>query len=339
MIEQLQQHGFWRRPSLPRRRGVGHREWIHVCVTADDLTLIVNASITDDLRPAAAPGRERMRLVVLARSRGTWHGDVDELDPGDADVAAGRLSARLGEVRIDRDGGALTLRGRLRGQPIGFDLALTPTTVPSVAHNVALGDGRPINWCVVPALAASGTVTVAGREHVLAAAPAYHDHNWGHFDQQDVLWHWGHAHGGDVTTVVSCLFDRARTTTFLQTLMLWRGPRLQRIFRGAELTFVPRGFIRRARRLTVPRSAALLIDGDATEVPRTLEVHAHQDGDELRGQFDSEDLARIVVPDDASGSAVVIHEVVGRLRLAGTVAGAPVALDAPAIFEFLRGVR
>ena len=67
-----------------------------------------------------------------------------------------------------------------------------------------------------------------------------------------------------------------------------------------------------------------------------LHLEASRDADELRGRFEAADLARIVVPDDGGPGAVVIHEVVGRLRLAGRVGGRTIDLDARAMFEFLR---
>src|SRR5437773_9004483 len=94
----LSANGFIRRSPWRHGGRSGHREWLHFTVHAGELTLVVNASFVDDLRPAAPPHRERVRLLVLARDARGWHGGVDDL--ADAVVRGGQLDAVLGEVAI-----------------------------------------------------------------------------------------------------------------------------------------------------------------------------------------------------------------------------------------------
>lgn len=333
----LSANGFFRRSAWRHGGRAGHREWLHFTVHAGDLRLVINVSIVDDLRPAAERHRERVRVLVLALAGERWYGGIDEI--GDADVRGGQLAATLGELAVTTVNGTFVIRGRLRDVPIELDLALEPRTFPSLASGVAIGDGPPINWLVVPRLVAHGAITIAGETTRIDGAPAYHDHNWGYFSNEDFAWQWGHDAGtGPYSVVLTRLLDAAHASSFMQALLVWHGARQARVFRGADLDVEPDGFLRPERPFTLPRTAALLVDNLATEVPRQLHIRARADGDELAGTFTAETLARIVVPHDDSLATTAIHEVVGHLRLTGVVHDRPVAIDAPAMFEFLRGV-
>jgi hypothetical protein len=315
----------------------GHREWVHFTVHAEALRVVINASFVDDLRPAAERHRERARVLVLAHDGTSWHGGIDEVP--DACVRAGQLAATLGDLELASADGTITLRGALRDQPIALDLTFTPQTFPSLASGVALGAGSPINWLVVPKLTASGTITIAGHTHVLVGAPAYHDHNWGYFAHEDVAWQWGHdASPGPDSVVLARLLDRAHATTFMQALLVWRGARQARLFRGDDLTVEPEGFLRPPRPFTLPPAASLLVGATATEVPRRLHIRARADGDVLTATFEAETVARIVVPSDDTLHTTIIHEIGGRLHVRGSLHDRPFALDAPAMFEMLRSV-
>lgn len=333
----LELNGFLRRSPWRDGGRAGHREWLHFTVHADDLRAVINISAVDDLRPAAERHRERVRVLVLAYAGECWHGGIDEVV--DAELRGGQLAGSVGDVALACDGGTFVLRGRMRAQPIELDLVLEPQAFPSLASGVAIGDGPPINWLVVPRLVARGTIAIAGETFRVDGAPAYHDHNWGYFSHRDFTWQWGHDAGaGPYRVVLARLLDGARLTSFMQALLVWHGPRQVRVFRGDEVEVEPEGFLRPDRPFTLPRTAALLVDDVATEVPRRLDVRARGGGDELAGAFTAETLARIVVPHDDSLHTTVIHEVVGRLRLAGVLLDRRVEIDAPAMFELLGGV-
>jgi hypothetical protein len=297
---------------------------------------VINASIVDDLRPAAAKDRERARLLVLAYDGDAWHGEIAE--PEGADIRAGQLAATFGGFAITHGGADITLRGSV--DSLAIDLTLRAETFPSLASGVTIGDSAPINWLVVPRLVANGNVTIAGRVYAIENASAYHDHNWGFFSHRDFAWQWGHSAGASPHSVVLArLLDGGHTATFMDALLVWSGPRQARVFRGDELAIEPEGFLRPARPFTLPAAASLLVGHLATEVPSTLHIRAHAGGDSITGAFEATSVARIVVPHDENLDTTVIHEVDGHLRLAGTLHGARFELDAPAMFEFLRGVR
>ena len=331
----LAANGFLRRSPWRDGGRAGHREWLHFTVHAPALQLVINASIVDDLRPAAERHRERARVVVLARDPDGWQGGV--VEHAEVELRGGQLAAKLGDLEITGDGGSIAIRGTAAG--ITLDLALEAVTFPSVATGVSLGAGPPINWLVVPRLVATGHAVVGGRTIDLTGASAYHDHNWGFFSHRDFAWQWGHDGGGGPHSVVLArLLDAGQATTFMQAMLVWSDARQARVFRGGDLHVEPEGFLRPVRPFTVPRAAAVLVDQLATEIPQRLHLTAAGDGDEITGTFEAAGAARIVVPHDDTLATTVIHEVDGRLRLRGTLHDRPFALDAPAMFEFLRSV-
>lgn len=333
----LAANGFIRGSSYKHGGRRGHREWLHFTLHAGELRAVLNISIIDDLRPAAPAARERVRILALVHDGVAWHGAIDEV--ADARVPAGQLSARLGQLTLETTPRSIEIRGALSSAPIELDVQLVPQTFPSVASNVAIGDEPPINWLVLPRLTASGSLRVAGRTHTFAGAAAYHDHNWGYFSHQDFAWQWGHqAAAGPYSFVLTRLLDRAHTATFMQALLVWRGARQARVFRGRELTVEPRGFLRPARPFTMPAEASLLVDNTATEVPRELVIGASADGDRVDVIFEAASLARVVVPEDDSRTTTIIHEVIGRLHGSGTLHGDAFDIDEPAMFEFLGSV-
>jgi hypothetical protein len=332
----LSANGFLRRSPWRDGGRAGHREWLHFTIHDPDVQIVINASVVDDLRPAAEPHRERVRVVVLVRDASGWHGGGDDI--ADAELRGGQLAARFGDLAIASDGGSIAIRGGLRSAPITLDLELEPRTFPSIATGVALGGGPPINWLVVPRLAASGTVTLRDRTFALECASAYHDHNWGFFSHRDFAWQWGHDGGrGPHSVVLARLLDGAQTSTFMQAMLVWTNARQARVFRGSELEVVPEGFLRPQRPFTLPRAASLLIE-QATEVPRVLHLRASGDEDMIEGEFEAANVARIVVPHDDTLDTTIIHEVGGRLRLHGTLHDRAFSIDAPAMFEFLRSI-
>jgi len=331
----LARHGYLRRTTLSAGRRGARREWLYFCVGGDGFDLIVNLSTVDDLRPAATG--ERVRLTVLVRDGERWDGDVDEIA---AELAGGALHARFpgGEIAL-RDG-ALRVTAALRRRPIALDLRITPAAFPSLVNNVALAAGQAIHWLVVPRAIADGWFEIADRRTQVAGASAYHDHNWGEFTHRDFGWTWGHAVSDAASQptaiVLTRMVDGAQAASYLQALLVWRGARLQRVFRGDDLAIEPIGWLRPTRCFTVPRVGALLAGGTVTEVPQRLRLHAACDGDELHGEFVAHDVARIALPNDHDLGTTLIHEVAGRLQMSGSIQGAPLAIDARAVFELLR---
>ncbi len=317
----------------------GHKEWWHFCAYGDAVDVLVNFSLVDDVRPEAPRGAEFGRVTVLVRER-TWDGDVDLHRADETYARGGGHSMVLGRNSAEYIDGVYHLAVHLSRRPISLRLSVRPMCLPSLANNIQLDPGPPINWLVVPRAEATGWVTIDGRTHVLDRSPAYHDHNWGLFAWgRDFAWEWGFGLPHDASNPWSVVFvrlsDRAHSRVMMQALFLWRGPWQHRVLRAEQVAVTRHGLLRPAKVLKVPRAMGLVSPSPATDVPERLEVVALGDGDEVRCEFVAQDLAQVVIPNDHDPGNTLINEVSGALSVEGSVRGERVAMKGRAIFEFL----
>ncbi|WP_437960344.1 hypothetical protein WME76_12330 [Sorangium sp. So ce119] len=317
----------------------GHKEWLHFCIATEGLELLINLSVVDDLREMAPAGSELARLSVLVHED-TWSGSV-RLHPGsEVRVRGGAIDVAIGSTRVTFERGAYVLHIQAPEARVTADLRLDPVTFPSLVNNVRGLDGRAINWAVVPRSRATGTVHVGERTYTLRDAPAYHDHNWGSFGWgNNFAWEWGYGLPSGAenpwTVVFARLNSRGNTAALMQLFFVWRDDRLLRTFRDHEITVRREGLLRPVRLLRLPSSMALVAPSIATDVPRRLVVRAASRGDALEAVFDTQDVAQVIIPNDADDGVTVINEVAGTLTVQGTALGARVALQHRAVFEFL----
>lgn len=348
MITSTIARAVWRSDYIRRSPfnvgGAGaHKEWLHFVVHAGEVDLLVNFSLVDDTRPQAHAGTEYPRLVVLVRA-GSWDGDIELFEPEEAWVRGGGIEIRYGPSSVRFDGEHYHIRVRMRRRPIEIDLRLRPTSLPALSNNIRLElDDRPINWMVLPRLAASGSARIEGETYHFHEVPAYHDHNWGHFFWgRDFAWEWGFSlpetPGVPWSAVFVRLSDRGQTRALTQGLFLWKREGHRRIFRAHEMVIAPRGLLRPERIFKLPRIANLISPGSAADVPAELEARAEADGDWLQVRFVAEDLAQVCIPNDTDDAGMtVINEVTGALQLRGEVRGEGVELVGRGMFEFVRG--
>ncbi|WP_437801024.1 hypothetical protein [Sorangium sp. So ce693] len=332
---------FRRSPSRLTGRA-DHKEWQHFLVHTEAAHLLVNFNLIDDRWARDARRAETARLIVLARVGAGWDGDMDRFEEAEVDVIPGGMSARFGRNAMGFDRGRYLLSIALRGRPIAAELELVPTTFPALSSNQPLSRDRYLSWAFVPRLVARGTISVGGRAERIEAAPAYHDHNWGHFLWgDDFSWEWGSAlpwdAGNEWSLVHVRMADRGRSVARYQGLFLWRGAHPFRIFRDDEMSVTHDGCFDLTRPLKIPRVMAMLSPGTASDVPRRMEVRARGDGDDLRVRFESEDVAQVVMPSEHDLEGVItLNEVSGRVTVEGRVRGARVEMEGPGVFEFIR---
>ncbi len=330
---------FRRSPFSVGGRG-GHKEWHHFCILGDAIDLLVNFSLSDDIRPGARRGTELARLTLLLREA-AWDGDVDTYEPGDVRVGGGRVDLTFGPSALRFADGVYTITAELQDRPIRVDLTLTPVVMPSLAPNIPLPDGPPLHWVIVPRLHASGRVVSHGRTYELDSALAYHDHNFGHFLWGHAFsWVWGFALPTDAAVPWSLAFvrlaNRLRTRALAQGFFLWKDTGSYRVFRDHDLELrMDLGHLQPRQVFKVPRIMALLCPDAATDVPRWVEMHARGDGDEVWYRFDAHDLSQVVIPSETDLSVTIINEVTGRSSLHGTIGGERIEMEGRAVCEFL----
>jgi hypothetical protein len=339
----LEQNGYLRGSKTRWQGQAGHKEWLHFAIHAGELDLLVNLSLVDDIGEGARRGAQIARVVCLCRESGgggTWFGDIDQHPARDVKSPVGRLELCFGDNHAVFRDGRLALRARMARLPIAVDLELEPLTLPSQANNLIVEGCDPIQWLVVPRLAATGTVTIGPRTHVLERAVAYHDHNWGYFRWgKNFAWEWGYAAPASLddpwTLVFVRLSDRRHLTDLMQAIFLWKGERQVRLFRGSELEVWHEGLLRPTRVFKLPRVMALASPGNVTDVPQRLIVRARRGNDRVDLTFDTSDVAQVIIPNDDDVGVTIIHEVAGEVSVEGRVEGERFELAGPSIFEFL----
>jgi hypothetical protein len=326
---------WFRRP--PSRLGgpSGFKEWMHFCIYAGDLDLLVNFSETDDL--VAGQRSASVRQTLLARHE-RWFGGVERVD--DADLRSGTIHARLGGSSLSFADGHYHLSVRSRELPIAADLVLTPISTPAPIHNVTVGDGPPIHWVVIPRLLASGHVWLRGKEHVLRDRPAYHDHNWGFFGWgRDFAWEWGFGlpeeRDNPWSLVFARLSNRALTRTRMQTLFVWRDRRVAAAFRDHQVRIEHHGLLRPRRVLRTPAVMALVSPGLATDIPAKVTIEARSSRASLEATFEPRDVAQVILPNDHDFGTTIINEVAGDLVAGVDIDGDRGEIRCRTIFEFL----
>ncbi|MFV8750949.1 hypothetical protein ACNOYE_10430 [Nannocystaceae bacterium ST9] len=331
----------WFRRSPARFGGPGeHKEWQHFLIHAPELHLLINFSLIDDRW--GDTHEEVARLIVLAKAAGQWCGEVVRVASGEVEVPVGGLDARFGANSMRFVEGCYRIALDLPDQRLRGELTLVPTSMPAIANNQPLAPGRTLSWLFVPRLHASGWVTIGERRFELRAAPAYHDHNWGHFVWgDDFSWEWGSALPSDADNPWSAVYmrmaDRGRARASCQGLYLWRDELPGRIFRDHELEVSLHGRLVRSKFLQVPPIMALLCPPASADLPARLEVRASAGDDRVELVFEPDDLAQIVMPHECDvHGATALNEVGGRVHLQGRVAGEALELEGPGMFEFIR---
>jgi hypothetical protein len=336
----IERGDYFRRPRGRLSDALEHKEWMHFCVSSEDVDVFVNFSVVDEHRPERDGIVEVGRLTCAVRTS-QWDGDVDRFEPEEFSVRAGRMNVRFGESGIAYEGGTFHVLARLRRRPVEVNLTFEPVTVASQVNNISLGDAPPLHWFVVPRLLASGHVRVGNVVTDLARVPAYHDHNWGHFRWgQDFAWVWGYGHGArnaPWSIAFDRLTNRARNEDLLRGILLWHGARHHRVFGGPEIQLRYEGHCRPEHLLKLPRVMGLLRPEMATDVPARLLARAESRGDVLEVEFSARHVCQLIAPNDAGLGVTVINEVSGDLLLSGRVRGQSVDMAGRAMFEFLGG--
>ncbi|MFV8749668.1 hypothetical protein ACNOYE_03840 [Nannocystaceae bacterium ST9] len=337
----LRRLDFMRRSSVSLGGQGCHKEWLHFCVLAGELKLLINFSVCDDVFPVVDTRAEIARLTLLVHDGMTWHGCVDTCDEA-SEIVGGQPEMHLGEnyVRLGERGYEIVARSR--DGEIEIELLLVPRVNPAIAPNIPLTQGPPLHWTVVPHLRAEGRVRIGGHERRVANAAAYHDHNWGEFAWgHDLSWEWGFAIPDDpsVPWTFACvrLSNRARTHTIAQGIFLWHGARHLRTYRDDDLRVEssPEFFAVSPPIFKVPPAMRLVWPEQRSDVPRRHRMRASVGDEWLEFEFEPSALAQVVIPTEVGLGVTVINEVHGGFHVRGRVAARPIDHHAEGFFEFL----
>lgn len=332
----------WRQPLVGRAsEAASYKEWMHFCVRLPGDPaghLLVNFNVTERRLPAG-PVRNARLITMVEHER--WRGAVDDMGPADLSGAPGAVDVRMGRTFLRWREDAFQLSAET--EAFSAQLSLRPLALPTVTSSVSFGPGHAMHWVVIPRLEASGWVSVGGRRLLLERAPAYHDHNWGHFRWGgDLSWEWGFVHPREPSSRWSVVFvrvsDGCRHRTLSQGVLLWRDDVNVRTFQNREIAVTLEGLHDSERAPTFPPVASLLAPGAASGVPARLTLAARGLGDHLDLTFRTSSKARLAVPSDVDDfGLVLLNETAGEARVRGRVRAGAFDFGGPAMVEFVRG--
>ncbi|MBI4516898.1 MAG: hypothetical protein HY699_13895 [Deltaproteobacteria bacterium] len=334
---------YTRRSPLAIGGRGGHKEWQHFVILASGMDLLVNFSLCDDTRGVAAPGSELPRIVLIVND-GEWDGDVETFAANEVMVRGGGIDFAFARNRLVFDRGRFRLSVALRQRPVVLDLELTPVTYPAHIPSIAMLDGPPLHWTVVPRLRASGTVTVNGRTHELHDEPAYHDHNWGHFLWgHDISWEWSFVLPDDSAVPWSLTFlrlsDRVRGTALAQDILVWRGKHLIEVFRERDVVFdTALAHLRSEPLFKIPRVMALLAPESAADIPARFAVRGRTWRDWIECASTPQAVAQVLIPNDTNLGVTIFNEVSAHSQVRGCIAGEEICFSGRSTMEFIRHV-
>jgi hypothetical protein len=288
-------------------------EWHYFNVTVNEdewwyITYMIAGQVDED--------RGGGRLLLTRRDQEGHRSFVTEVPPSQVTYDTASADVSLGPNTVRQRGGVYTLRARTAD--VALDLTVTPLPSRHFPPLAIGGDGF-VSGYVVPALTATAEGTICPTERrclALEGAPAYHDHNWGVW--QDVTWEWGAATAaGDRHALLYGGVRRGPSTGGRGNapffLALYDGDGLAQIYR----------FDRIAYRWNADSSA---VEG--------FELRARQQGDHLRLTVDVTDLNRTATGPDGRGAT--FFQMRGDFRVEGTVAGLPFADTGRGFFETWR---
>lgn len=319
------------------------KEWYHFHLMDPEsrTDVIANLSYCGNISKEGG-GRAEIILLIHQPKIG-WLGEIDRYDGTTLSLESQSLVVEVGNAAsLANRHGLYELSITRRDTSCALKARLAPCTDPLLLrHDTPLGQGT-IKWLIVPFLKTSLSLTVDGKTADYPRACSYHDHNWGFWKWgEDFGWEWGF--GTDTLTAeehtrASIVFDR--TTDRLgavsrqQTVALWRGSNLEKIFTSEMLRSERSG--RFDGPIPVkPGVTALIGQGRVQTVPSRLRVSARDQSDWLDLEYQVDAAVQIRIPSEFGFGFVGLNETLGRLSASGSVSGREIGFETRAAFEFL----
>ena len=330
---------YWRLSSHGKTASpeqIPFKEWQHFVVFGPDWSLVFNLNLD---ATESDPGDSAKSRVITLFSRHSWHGEVVQcfrpvLRRGtiDAKFGGAGICWKNGSYHIWQTDGEINLRVQLQ-----------PAAVPSLTHNIPLGGGSHLSWCLIARLRASGFVEVAGEKIEFSQLAAYHDHNWGRFHWGgDFSWEWGCALPAEPeepwTLVFARMNSKDRNAVMASSVFLLEHGKHLRYFRNAEVEFRTSPEKRREIDGRVPPGAALLLPDEDLDVPARTNIEVRRDDDWLRADLSANGRGQVLVPSEVDYCKVVrLNEATADTKVLGRCAGREVNFEGPGLLEVVCG--
>lgn len=341
---------YWRRSHHQTERDQGqkddlegYKEWSHFCALGDEVSVIINFSLTENIAGVDESVGERPRVVMMLRTQGgAWEGDVIELPSSAIKIGPQPTDIAIGDSSIQFANGAYEVN--INSDALTAQIRFCPVVRPAVARSVRLSGNERMRWLVVPRLVAEGRISTKNRLWVLDNVPAYHDRNWGHFSWGgNYTWEWASILPVSMTIPWSLVYmrigDSSRNQTYAQGLMVWHGERSSRVFHGSDLKVKESGLLEQDRTFRLPPILNLMVPGKANNIPAQMELEMDAWSDALKVSLNIDDYAQIGVPNDGPEGLTMLSEATGQAKVTGCLEGKKVQFEGRALMEFNCGVR
>jgi hypothetical protein len=146
-------------------------------------------------------------LVTHRRTDGGYERFVSQAPSDQVKFDTTRADLAIGSSFVRQRNGSYRLKGLARGRAgrVSLDVSVTPTP-NRYFPPVEFRDEGFVSGYVVPGLVAngSGSICLGQRCSRFSDIPAYHDHNWGIWE--DVTWEWGAARGSRLSLLYGGIY-------------------------------------------------------------------------------------------------------------------------------------
>lgn len=205
-----------------------------------------------------------------------------------------------------------------RRSQLFIELAATATATPLlVTENSPFGSGF-IGWGLVPGLQVRGNLSVGGRSFPIHPNWfCYHDRNFGRFRWgEDIGWEWFVAFGTcEDGTSITLVLDRRTNKDHSQGgfpyIFIYVNHQLRKVFLGATLQINWDWSEQPVIPPRLPGIMALLFSDRLLQTPRTLQIIAADEQDQLLIEINFESVVELIVPDNQQRQYTFIEELTG----------------------------
>ena len=128
--------------------------------------------------------------------------------------------------------------------------------------------------------------------------------------------------------------DGSRTQTYSQGLMVWRAAQSSRVFHGADMYVQQSGTLKQQRTLRLPHVINLMMPGEASSIPRSMEIEAQAWSDHINVHLALEGCAQVGVPNDGPEGLTLLSEVAGAAEVRGRIGGEDIQFRGRLMAEF-----
>ena len=321
-------------PDVPARED-SWAEWMYFKGSAGRTSFY----LTFMVGPRVASGKRIVGVRLQLQRDGDVASYADALEIDEEELLATAPELSIGDTRVRLEG--------LRYH-IDIDLPETPRGAPQAGLGVPRGSrgsnvrgriviegipGRSLppitihgarGWrsgYVIPVMSGrlDAVLSVDGERIVLESETAYHDHNWGHWE--DVSWRWGHVQSGGLSFVYGRVFppadaaDADRMTGFLAA-------------------YGPNGPLGYSTSVSIEETD----EGEAGG-PQRIRVRGRSESLELTMEIEVRNAITTRVARDTVGSARDFFQLRAMYRVTGHAGGESIDFTAPGAAETFRGPR